>query len=508
MHHVKQSAAPATSALRPVLRATALLGGSSAASLVIGMLSTKVGASILGPSGLGFLGLLQNLVSLAVLVAGLGVGTGLVRDGASALLRQDEPGVAALRRAAWLLFWLTGGLAALLLALCGGPISELLLASREHGGTVATIAPAVLLTMATAIQTDTLNAYHRVGALARLGLFSSLLGAATSLPLLWFWREQGIVPSVVALASSSWLVSFLLARTELPRPTQRPSLCEVIQASLKLLRFGAPFTASSLAGVGIQLAIPFLVLHTLDSQGVGFYRAASLISLGALMFLLKSLAQDYYPRISALGDQPGEVNRLVNQQHRLVLLLVTPMILALLALAPHLLPLLYAPEFAPATEILQWQLVGDVLKFASWTISYAILARCGSTTFLVTEVIGGLVTLAAHWIGMRWFGLPGLGIGFLASYLVYYLLVWAVLRRSIGFTLSRENALLLLTALSATLATVLPTLLGRAELHTLLGLSMSAVAGAFGLYLLRREVTGARRPLSPSPVRMVGAGPA
>ena len=132
--------------MKSILRATAVLGSSSVVSLLVGLASAKAWAVLLGPSGLGLMGLLQSLVGLAALVAGMGIGTGLVRAGANALAQEDQARVAALRQAAWFLLGALGGLAALILTVFRVPISEWLLGGREHADSVVLIAVAVLFT--------------------------------------------------------------------------------------------------------------------------------------------------------------------------------------------------------------------------------------------------------------------------------------------------------------------------------------------------------------------------
>src|SRR5262249_51489941 len=144
------------------------------------------------------------------------------------------------------------------------------------------------------------------------------------------------------------------------------------------------------------------------------HRAALSVSGVYLGFLLTAMAYDYYPRVSAASGRPAELVQLVNQQHRLVMLLAGPMILGALALAPYLIPLIYTPNFAPAVDIVEWQLIGDLFKFSSWTMGFIILVRSGSTTLFLVELLSGVNILVGSWVGMRFFGLPGLGIGFLA----------------------------------------------------------------------------------------------
>ena len=83
-----------------IFRATAILSASSVATNLLGLIRSKVDAVFLEPAGFGYMGLLQNMASLIVLGAGLGVGGGLVRMGASRVAGGDQEGIASLWQAA------------------------------------------------------------------------------------------------------------------------------------------------------------------------------------------------------------------------------------------------------------------------------------------------------------------------------------------------------------------------------------------------------------------------
>ena len=113
------------------------------------------------------------------------------------------------------------------------------------------------------------------------------------------------------------------------------------------------------------------------------------------------------------------------------MLLAVPMILGTIALVPYLGTDRLFDKFRPTVEILEWQLIGDLLKFSSWTMAFALLARCGSSVYFLTESIGGVAILVTTWLAVRWLGLSGLGISFVATYIIYYVAVWIIIRRQI-----------------------------------------------------------------------------
>ncbi len=261
-----------------------------------------------------------------------------------------------------------------------------------------------------------------------------------------------------------------------------------MEAAWSLLRFGGPYTASQLVGTGVQLALPLLVFYSLDQENVGFYRAAVAVANGYLGFLLIAMGQDYYPRVSASRDRPDELTHLVNQQHRLVMLLAVPIILGTLALAPYLVPVIYSPQFAPTIEVLEWLLIGDLFKFSSWTMGYVILAQSGSITLFLVELIAGVNILAFSWLGMLWFGIEGLGIAFLATYLLHYVIVWIIVRREIGLVWTIENKRRLLIAVLAALVIRALPFTGLQNFRSPVALTLAVLIGVGSLYTIWQEI--------------------
>jgi len=424
------------------------------------------------------------------LITGQGIGVGLVRMGANALNHEDPIKVAALRRAAWLLLWVLGGLAIIILVIFRRPISEWMLGGEEYANSAVLMGLALIFSLAAGVQTSTINAYHRVGALAKVALFNSVLGAGVSLTMVWLWHMQGIGPAIVMSMAINFAVSSYLLRQQVGPVAAHPESREVLKAAWQLLRFGGPYTASMLVGTGISLILPALILHTLGTESVGFYRAAVAVSVNYLGFLLIAMGQDYYPRVSAISERPAELIHLVNQQHRLVMLLGVPMILGTLALAPYLVLLVYSPQFLPTVDVLEWQLIGDLFKFSSFTLGFVILARNRSGTFFLAESSFGIATLVFSWLGMRWFGIAGLGIGYLAAYMVLYLVNWIIVRGDINLVWTSENKRMMLLALLAALAIRSLPFVGLANLRTPIALSFAFLAGLWCLYTIGNEMQG------------------
>ena len=191
---------------RTILRASSLMGGASLINVLISLIRMKLVAVLLGPAGVGLIGLLQNLMQAASGVAAMGLGTVGVRQIAEANGNGRTEDVVPARRA---LLWGT-----IVLALIGAaavyllrePIAGLVLGDWGKGDTIGWLAVGVALTVAAGSQTALLNGLRRIGDLARLQVATGLLATVLGVGAIMLWGEAGLIAFVL----SAPLATFLL----------------------------------------------------------------------------------------------------------------------------------------------------------------------------------------------------------------------------------------------------------------------------------------------------------
>ncbi|HUR22204.1 MAG TPA: oligosaccharide flippase family protein [Vicinamibacterales bacterium] len=471
-----------------IARSFAILSGSSAAMIVGGVIAVKARALLLGTSGMGLMGVLQSVAALATMITGLGVATAVIQSGASALARDDAARVAALRRSAGWILAVTGGVAFVAVVACRTVISTALFGTADQSWNVVLVGVALLLNLAAALEASILNAHHRVKAMAKLGVCQGVLGPMLGVALIWIWRERAIGFAIAIASATNWLAARYFVAKEVGRIVTPVTRRDIRDSARSLLRFGLPFTVSALAGVGIQELLPLLVSQRLGIASAGLYAAAATIAVGYIGFFLNILAQDYYHRVSAARDQPIALVGLINEQHRVLMMIGLPLVLGLLTLAPQVVLVLSSSHFLPAADVLEWQLCGDLLRFSGWSMSFVVLARNGSGMYLVTEFVGGGTALIGSWLGITWFGLPGVGLAFLFAALVHNLVAAWIVRRDIHLVWTPENRNMILLSVGAALSIKLLAVAGFSTLRIVVGLACVALAAANSLRIARTEL--------------------
>ena len=206
-----------------------------------------------------------------------------------------------------------------------------------------------------------------------------------------------------------------------------------------------------------------MVIRQMGLDAAGLYQAAFALSSVYVGFVLGAMGADYYPRLTAVSADNKKVNRLVNEQTEVSLLLALPGILGTLTFATWVIHLLYSAQFEPAVDILRWQILGVLGRVVSWPVGFVLLAKGRGKTFFYTELAANIVNLCLIWLGMKWFGLSGLGMAFFAVYAFYLLMILSVVHRLCGFIWTKANLRLVVGSSLATAAVFLGTADG---LHT------------------------------------------
>ncbi len=479
--------------MKSIIKASAILGSSSLITVFIRILSAKAWAIFVGPEGVGLYGVLWGFLGLLGILSGFGVATGLVRMGAQALAEQDEEEVSSVRKAAELIMLTAFAAACVVLLVLHGPISRSVFGKPGMDLMLVPVAIALFFTLHNGVQSSTINAYHRVGALAKIAVYNSIASTVLIIGALWLFGAKAIPWAIVVDSCAGWSITRIFLAREVPKPAAGLTKERLRATVERLLRFGGPYVMALLVGSGVQNFLPILVNGKLGIAEAGFYRAATTIAATYLGIILVSMSQDYYPRIAALKGKPEELRACVHEQQRLVLLITVPVILVSLAVVPFIIPILYSQKFVPATKILEWQLLGDMFRFGSWTMSYAIVACLSSAKYLLIESVLGVVTLAASYAGMALYGVEGLGMAFLVSYIVYSVVVYLVAHRSLGLTLDPRSLWYLGAAIAAgALVRSLPAL-GLEGWRSAVSLALGLVFGGYTVRVFWRELGGWNR---------------
>lgn len=402
------------------------------------MVRTKAMALLLGPAGMGLMGLYGSVVDFAQTAAGMGINSSGVRQIAEAAGSGETERIArtssVLRRVS-LLLGLLGALA--LVGFCR-PIAVLTFGSDRHSLAVALLSIAVFFQLVSAGQGALIQGMRRISDLAKMSVLGVLYGTILSIPLVYFFGEKGIVPSLIGVAGMSIVTSWWYSR-KVDVPVVSMPLSELRREASELLRLGVAFMGSSFLMMGAAYAIRIIVVRKAGMEAAGLYQSAW--NLGGLYvgLILQSMGADFYPRLTAVARNNSECNRLVNEQAQISLLLAGPGVIATMTFAPLVIASFYSVKFMAAVPVLRWFCLGLILQVVAWPMGFIVVAKNEQKIFLLTELAAVLIQVGLAWICIGHFGLSGAGMSFFGLYLWHSVLIFLVVRKLSSFRWSRAN---------------------------------------------------------------------
>jgi PST family polysaccharide transporter len=407
---------------RQIFKSTALIGGTQFINMAIGIARTKALAMLLGPAGMGLAGLYITATALIGSVAGLGINTSGVRQIAEAAATHDETRIArtiiTLRR----ISLISGLLGMALVLVFSRWLSLSTFGDDKHVMGIALMSLTLLFGGIAAGQSALLQGLRQLRALAASQIVGTLFGAVVSVALVWWLREEGIVPFLVVISAFGILLSWWYAR-KVKVPSVRVTWKETGKESRNLLAMGLAFTTAALIASGTAYLTRVLVKQQLGMEAVGIYSASWTLSSYYVGFVLTAMGADFLPRLTAAISDHATMNRLVNEQTEMGVLIALPGVLATLTLAPWVMKVFYSDAFVLGADVVRWQILGVFLRVVSWPLGFVLIAKGKSLLYILTELLSGVVTVGLIVLCTKLWKLEGVGVSFALLYVFYTLLL-------------------------------------------------------------------------------------
>jgi len=416
-----------------ILRSSALMGGAQVVTLAVAFVRTKVIAQLMGPAGVGLVGILTAFNGNVSTLAAWGLGTSGVRMIASASPETTASKQAAVRTFGRTLSWLGFGATVMFFL----PISYLTFGSGKYALELLIGGMAVPCIVANSIWSSILQAAGHVKSLAKAQVVSALVGLFIGLPSIYFLGSVGVALSLFLAAAAPMAFTWHVARRDCPFVGG-----EALSSDMRaLFNMGGGLMVVGLAAQVSAYCVRYIIISNRGPdlgaglEDAGYYQAAIAIagSLPALVF--SAMGTDFFPRVAAAKDE-AEAKVLSEKQIQAGLLLALPIFTGLLTMNRLGIRILYADRFDAAIPLLDWMIWGVFLRLLAWPLGYWMLARGAPRTVVIVELGSNLMMAALPLLLIPRCGLVGAAIAYFIGYLAYAVFMVAVARKRSGRWLS------------------------------------------------------------------------
>ncbi len=205
-----------------------------------------------------------------------------------------------------------------------------------------------------------------------------------------------------------------------------------------MVKLGISMTVAGFIASLSSYILNAFISNNAGVEQVGLYNAGWGVVGQYTAIIFAAMATDYFPRLAAVQADNMKVRNLVNQQIEAALLIVTPLLILLIVGMPLVVRILYTPEFLPVVMFAVLTLAGIPFKTISWAMEYVYLAKGDGKLFMIMEIVSGAVILASNLILYYFFGLNGLGISFIITYILGVVFSYYVVRKKYDFRMPKK----------------------------------------------------------------------
>jgi PST family polysaccharide transporter len=412
-----------------IVRASFYSAMATAARLVAGLVVIKLVAWFAGPEGVGKLGQFMSLMSLLAVLAGGGISAGIVKYVAE--YRHDAQRLSRLLAAALWYALCASCLMGCVALLLSKQMAVWLLGDLHYESLIRVLAVAQLGIAMVNYMLAVINGFMDVRRLA----FIQVLGSAFSIIMVvWLSRWLHLYGALLALVVSQVLWLLVGLPTWWRSPYFQRSMLRMNfdrEMTLRLAAFSVMTITSALLPPLINIAVRNHLAVQFGWEQVGYWQAVSKVSEAYLLFLTTAINIYYLPKLASTHDRTSLVLELRNA-YRYLLPAVVGLAVLLYVLRDWVTRFLFSADFTSANALYGPQLVGDVIKVASFILSYIMLAKAMTRLFVISECVFAVSYLALVYVFTAHFGLIGAMYAFAVNYLFYLVFnVW-VARRYLG----------------------------------------------------------------------------
>lgn len=421
---------------RQIMKATSIFGGVQAFKILIAIINSKVIALLLGPAGMGFIGLFNSTIGLISGLTNFGLGTSAVKDVAAANATGNDTRIATIVKVLRRWVWITGLLGMLVTLVLSPWLSKLTFGNRSYTVAFIWLSITLLFLQISSGQLALLQGMRKLKHLAKASMMGSFFGLIISVPTYYFFRINGIVPAIILSSITAMFLSWYFARkVELQQVVV--SRARTIAEGQAMLKMGFTISITGLFVLGVAYIVRIYINYIDGVVQVGLYNAGFMIINTYVGLVFTAMAADYYPRLTGVADNISKTNSAINQQAEIAILILAPILAVFLVFINWIVILLYSNQFIGISGMIHWAALGMFFKAISWAIAFLLLAKGASKVYFWNELVSNIYMLLLNLLSYRLWGLDGLGISFLLGYFLYFLQVYIVAKLKYSFIFER-----------------------------------------------------------------------
>jgi PST family polysaccharide transporter len=414
---------------REMVRVTFMNGVSTVIKFITGLISLKIIASLIGPSGVALLGQLSNFANILQQVANGGINSGITKYVSEHSISEKKTELFIGTG-----FWITvicSVATGIALIVGASYFSKVILYDIQYRSVFIIFGFTMLFYALNAYLIAVVNGIKDYRLYFYINITGSIVGLIFSVTLAVYYGLIGALIATVTFQSVVFFLSVYIAR--------KSSWFRISgfinkfskAVSMKLAKFSLMALVSAITVPGGQLIVRKIITHHESIQQAGIWEGMNRISGMYLFVIMTSFSVYYLPRLSELKASK-DLRDEVYGVYKLIIPFMVVSTISIYFLREFLIRLLFTPEFLEMQELFVFQLLGDFFKVTSWVLGFLLIAKAMTRSYIIFELMNFFVLILSSVFLIDKYGTIGATYAYTITHFIY-LVCMVILFRKIVF---------------------------------------------------------------------------
>ncbi|MDS1315140.1 O-antigen translocase [Aliarcobacter butzleri] len=410
-----------------LIKTSILTAISTIIKVISAFVINKVIAIYVGPSGLAVIGQLQNFISIVTTFSNGAITSGIVKYTAEYQVIEQKQKIFS---SSIVISLVCSLIISIFLFGFSDYLSVLILKDIQYSRVFVVFGLTIFLYALNTVLMSILNGQKEIKKYLLVNIISSIFSLFFISLLIMQLNLMGALYALVVNQSVVFFVTlmFVIKSNWFKLEYFKQGLDK--ESLSKLSRYSLMAITSALTVPVSHLIVRNYIGENLSWDDAGYWQGIWYISTMYLMVVTTSLSVYYLPKLSEIQDKI-ELKKEIFYGYKIIMPIVLVMSLVIFLLKEYVILIAFSDKFMPMMELFTWQLIGDVIKVASWLLGFITVAKAMTKTYISLEILGSLnfVLLAIYFVDN--FGLVGVTYAYTINYVLYMFVMIYIFRKVI-----------------------------------------------------------------------------
>ncbi|WP_294956934.1 O-antigen translocase [uncultured Flavobacterium sp.] len=412
-----------------LFKITSLNSLSVALKIGIGLITSKILAVFVGPSGMAFVGNLRNFLTSLENISTLGFQNGIVKYTA-----ESEKSKIELQKIISTVFLALVGVAIVLSCILFCSVSywnEKIFGDNIEYLIVFKVLSFVLPTYGVSVFfIAVINGLGRFKKVIAINIIGNIIGLLTSVFLIMQFKTIGALLAIVIAPALLFFITLYLVQKEIRVSEFIKWYAFDFKVLKNLSAYSLMTLVSSVFAPFVFLAIRNHIIQDLGIEQAGYWETMTRISSYYLMFISTMLSVYFLPKLSR-AETNLETKKIFLQYYKFILPVFGLALTAVYFARVFIIRLLFTQDFLPVTDLFFWQLLGDLFKVCALILGYQFFAKRKTLMFILTEFFSLSLLYFSSLYFIKEFQIEGVVMAYAFQNVCYLMVLGIYFRKSL-----------------------------------------------------------------------------